>query len=97
MRDEGGDQQIAEKNMRLSPARGGFRRQPSRFDGEVEKELQADAAGQHPAVEIARVAQPVAIDPDQPEEAEGDGREQKALDRLTVEISPQARTAAADP
>ena len=31
MRDEGGDQQIAEKNMHLPPAHGGFRRQARAF------------------------------------------------------------------
>src|SRR6478736_2777997 len=96
MRDEGGDQQIAEKNMDLPPAHGGFRRQAGRFDGDVEKELKDHATGQHPAIEIARVAERVAIDPDEPEEADGTGRDQKALDCLRVEISHRARTASAD-
>ena len=68
----------------------------ARFDGDVEIELQAHAAGQHPAIEIARVAERVAIDPDEPEQADGNGRDQKALDCLAVEISRRARTASAD-
>ena len=59
-------------------------------------ELQAHAAGQHPAVEIARVAEPVAINPDEPEQAAGNRRDQKALDCLAGEISRRARTASAD-
>src|SRR5262249_6950044 len=89
-------QQIADKNMDLPPARGGFRRQAGRFDGDVERELQAHAASQHPAVEIARVAERVAIDPDEPEQAAGNRREQKALDCLAGEISRRARTASTD-
>src|SRR5215831_15618127 len=96
MRDEGGDQQIADKNMDLPPARGGFRRQAGRFDGDVERELQAHAASQHPAVEIARVAERVAIDPDEPEQAAGNRRDQKALYCLAGEISRRARTASTD-
>src|SRR5262245_40019801 len=96
MRDEGGDQQIAVKNMDLPPERGGSRRQAGHFDGDVESELQAHAAGQHPAVEIARIAEPVAVDPDEPEQTSADGRHQKAIDGLAGEIARPGPTASAD-
>jgi hypothetical protein len=73
VRDEGSNQQIAEKNMDLPPAQGRFRRQARCLDGDVETELEDYAAGQQPAVEKARVAKRIAIDPDEPEKAAGDG------------------------
>src|SRR5215510_3712202 len=93
MRDESGNQQIADKNMDLSPARRGFRRQAGRLDAEVEKELQAHSAGQQPAIEIARIAQPVAIDPDEPEQTAGNRDDPKALGCLASEIFRSAPTA----
>src|SRR5262245_15393960 len=92
MRDEGGDQQIANKDMELPPARGGFRRQSGRFGGNVETELQAHAAGQHQAVEIVLVAERVGIDPDEPEQSSGNRPNQKAPDRPAGEIFRHART-----
>src|SRR5262245_9926841 len=76
--------------MDLPPAQGGSRRQTGRLHGGVEKELQADARGQHPAVEIARVAESVAVDPDEGEQANGNGRDQNTLNCLA------GRTASAD-
>src|SRR5690349_9029511 len=96
MGDEGCDQQIAQEDMELAPARGGSWRQARRFDGDVKSKLQAHAAGQQPAVEIARVAQPVVINPDEPEQAAGNQREQNTLDRSAGEIFCQTWTASAD-
>src|SRR5262245_7410448 len=90
MREKCCDQQIADKDMELPPAHGGSHRQAARLGGGMEKELQADARGQHPAVEIARVAQTVAVDPDEGEQANGNGRDQNALNCLA------GRTASAD-
>src|SRR5689334_12566423 len=96
MRDEGGDQQIADIDMDLAPARDGFRRQAARLDGDVEAELQAHAAGQHPAVEIARIAQPVAIDPDEPEQTAGYRSDQKPGRCLAGEKSRRTPTEPAE-
>src|SRR5262245_65504006 len=90
MREKCCDQQIADKDMDLPPAHGGSRRETGRLHGGVEKELQADARGQHPAVEIARVAESVAVDPDEGEQANGNGRDQNTLNCLA------GRTASAD-
>src|SRR5690606_12984470 len=82
--------------MDLAPAHGGFRRQTGRLNGDVEIQLQAHAAGQHPTIEITWVAEPVAIDPNKPEEAAGKRRYQKALDCLAGESSRRAPTAPGD-
>ena len=96
MRYEGGDQKIANKNVDLAHRASGFQRQAGRFKGDVETQLQAHAAGKHPAVEIARVAQPVAIEPNNREQSAGHGRDQQTLSKVAIQKSRQARTASAD-
>src|SRR5689334_24100186 len=96
MREESGDQQIADVDMELAPACGGFRGQAGRLDGDVERELEGHAASQHPAVEIARVAKPVAIDPDEPEQTAGNRGDQKPGRCLAGEKSRRAPTEPAD-
>src|SRR5262245_24668159 len=90
MREEARNQQVADKNMDRPEAERRSPGQARRLHGGVEEELQADSGGQYPAIEIARVAEPVAVDRDEREQADGDGRDQKALNCLA------GRTASAD-
>jgi hypothetical protein len=70
MHDKSSDQQPANENVELAPARDGFWRQPVCLERDVKSELQAHAGGKHPTIEKARIAKRGAVDRYQPKKSE---------------------------